>query len=217
MLHYIVQGVQSQQLNSVQGGILYFRIPLSGKLKRVDVYSGATNISGAAVFDVNVGPSPGSVITIFSDPSARPQIATGQLSGSATGLSVAVTAGWIGTVDLDSVAAGGVGLPFFIVITLDDELSIEPAVTTKTAAYTAAAGDDIIFLDPTAGAFPLTLMLAASRTRPLYVKNIAALGGNVATVDADGAETINGASTLELPAGEAVRLIPRAAGAWETI
>lgn len=217
MNQYIVQGVQAQQLNSVTAGILYFRIPVSGRIKRVDVYCGATNISGAAVFDVNVGPSPGSVVTIFADPATRPQIAIGQLSGSATGLDVAVTAGWIGTVDLDSVPPGGVGLPFFIIITLDDQLSIEPAVTTKTAAYTAQAGDDIIFLDPTAGAFTLTLMLAAARTRPLYVKNIAALGGNVATVDADGAETINGSATLELPAGEAVRLIPRAAAAWETI
>jgi len=48
---------------------------------------------------------------------------TGQLNGAATGLNVSVAAGYIGTLDADSIPPGGVAAPFFLVVTVDDELS----------------------------------------------------------------------------------------------
>ncbi|MGB8507691.1 MAG: hypothetical protein WCD76_04745 [Pyrinomonadaceae bacterium] len=122
MLHYIEQGTL-KTLSTVAGNVLYFRVPFAGKIKRVDVFCAASNISGETVFDVNIGPSPGSVISIFADPADRVRIATGQLTGAVTGLNVTVGAGYIGTLDLDSVPPGGVSAPFFLVLTVDDELS----------------------------------------------------------------------------------------------
>ena len=87
-----------------------------------------------------------------------------------------------------------------------------PAARTLTASGAAVAGDDIIFLD--GAAVTLTLLAAAGRTRPLVVKNINA---SPATVDGDGSETIDGATTITLLAGERVTLWPRTSSAWESI
>ncbi|HXG88761.1 MAG TPA: hypothetical protein VNJ02_10530 [Vicinamibacterales bacterium] len=67
-------------------------------------------------------------------------------------------------------------------------------LTSISAAYTALTTDDIIAV--TAGTFTLSLYAAAGNSgRALTIKNI---GGGVVTVDANGAETIDGATTLGL-------------------
>ena len=68
------------------------------------------------------------------------------------------------------------------------------SVVTKTTNYTATDADDFILVDASGGAVTITLMAAASRTRPLYVKKIDS-SANGAVIDANGAETIDGATT----------------------
>lgn len=74
------------------------------------------------------------------------------------------------------------------------------SVATKTAAYTITGTDDVILGDATSAAFSLTLPTAASastRTRPLIIKKIDS-SANAVTIDGDGTETIDGATTAVL-------------------
>lgn len=90
-------------------------------------------------------------------------------------------------------------------------------VSTKTADYTATSADDAIFFDLSGGiAKTLTLEPAANRARPRLVKNLGISTADL-TIDADGAETIDGATTIILAPGDKVQLMPRSSSAWETI
>lgn len=87
------------------------------------------------------------------------------------------------------------------------------ASTTKATDYTTTDDDDILFLN-SATDKTLTLMAGASRGegRPYHVKNINA---GVWTLDPNGAETIDGAATLNLADRDKVTIIWTGT-AWET-
>lgn len=71
-------------------------------------------------------------------------------------------------------------------------------VIEKTAAYTLTLSDSICVVDATGGAVTITLPTAASAiNRCFYIKKIDA-SGNAVTVDGDGSETIDGATTASL-------------------
>ena len=65
---------------------------------------------------------------------------------------------------------------------------------TKTATY-AAEPWDLVKCNPTGGAFSVTLPAASTATgNPIWIKNVSA-STNTITIDADGSETIDGATT----------------------
>ena len=72
------------------------------------------------------------------------------------------------------------------------------AVSTKTAAYTATTGDDVILADASGGAFTITLYTASGNSgKVLRIKKIST-GSNEVTVDGDGSETIGGYANVKL-------------------
>lgn len=72
-------------------------------------------------------------------------------------------------------------------------------VLAKTAAYTATLGDNGKVIDCTSGTFTLTLPAAASAGSG-YVLGVRNTGTGVITIDANAAETIDGALTIKLTA-----------------
>lgn len=71
-------------------------------------------------------------------------------------------------------------------------------VASKTSNYTATANDDVIECNATSGAFTITLPAAASSTgQRLYIKKTDA-SANAVTIDGNGSETIDGATTKAL-------------------
>lgn len=73
--------------------------------------------------------------------------------------------------------------------------------TAKTGAYTVITSDHIVRLDPSGGAFIVDLPTAVGVAGQEYVfKNIDAGFTNVATIDGDGSETIDGHISVELGA-----------------
>lgn len=83
--------------------------------------------------------------------------------------------------DLEAIASGGL-----------------PTVTTKTAAYTLVDDDDVILADATVAGFTLSLPAAAGRSgRTFDIKKIDSSVNGV-TVDPNGAETIDGSTTIVL-------------------
>lgn len=72
-------------------------------------------------------------------------------------------------------------------------------VSTKSANYTLVAADEMILADASGGAFTLTLPAAASHSGRRYViKKIDSNLTNGVTIDGNGAETIDGATTKVL-------------------
>lgn len=70
------------------------------------------------------------------------------------------------------------------------------AVTSKTANYTATLSDDVILCDATSGGFTITLPTAVGNTGKVYhIKRTDMTLANVVTIDGDGTETIDGATT----------------------
>lgn len=85
------------------------------------------------------------------------------------------------------------------------------AISTKTGAYTATSGDEVLLCN---GTFSLTLPAAASNTRRRYsVRNT---GAGTVTIDPNAAELINGAATLALTGGQFVTIVCDGS-AWFTI
>lgn len=118
-MHYIALRPRGP-LTGVASGIDACRFPFDCTIKEVRVYCGASSINVVpATFDINVGPAPGSLVTIFTDPNDRPSIAPGQLQGSSEGLDVDADQDWFLSADLDSLPASGVAGPVFIVIAIE--------------------------------------------------------------------------------------------------
>ena len=74
------------------------------------------------------------------------------------------------------------------------------AFRSVTASATALATDYLILVDATAGAVTVTLPAASGARGALIVVKKTDASANAVTVDADGAETIDGAATTALPA-----------------
>ena len=115
-----MQGVKTT-LVSVASAIVYLRVPFDCTLQHLVIYA-ASPLSGAATFDVNYGDTPAALASIYGSPSGRPVIATGQSKVSQSGLSVALHADGLITLDLDAPPLGGVPGPVFVLFEVDDGL-----------------------------------------------------------------------------------------------
>ncbi len=72
------------------------------------------------------------------------------------------------------------------------------AVAAKTANYTATSSDYLLLVDATAGAVTITLPAASSSSGMVLIVKKTDSGANAVTVDANGAETIDGVTTVGL-------------------
>jgi hypothetical protein len=70
--------------------------------------------------------------------------------------------------------------------------------SSKTANYTLTSDDDVVSVDATSGAITITLPAAASHTGREYFITKSDSSANEVTIDANGAETINGSLTRKL-------------------
>ena len=87
-------------------------------------------------------------------------------------------------------------------------------VSTKTSAYTLMPTDFVILGDCTSGAFSLTLPTAAAGVgRIFFLKKIDS-SANVLTVQANGAETIDGSNTFLLPSQWQTVTVVSSGSAW---
>lgn len=86
-------------------------------------------------------------------------------------------------------------------------------VSTKTANYTMTNSDDVILCDTSSGALTITMQSAASATSKAY--KVKVIGNNACTIDAAGADTIDGDADLVLTVkNTAVDLISDGGTAW---
>lgn len=81
-------------------------------------------------------------------------------------------------------------------------------VVEVSSNYTVTDQDDIVV---GTGTFTITLLPLANAIKMLTLKSV--LGGGTITIDADGAETIEGSSTFALTAGTSITL-SRSASGW---
>jgi hypothetical protein len=87
-------------------------------------------------------------------------------------------------------------------------------VVTKTSAYTATPSDNTILCDATSAGFTIALPAASGNSGLKYnIKKIDS-SVNVVTIDADGAETIDGALTLPLSSQNESYTIQCNGSAW---
>lgn len=86
----------------------------------------------------------------------------------------------------------------------------------KTASYTATDGDYFLACDPTAAAIVITLPAAATVPGQTYAIRKINASANAVTIDANAAETIDGALTLVIAANSSVRIICDGT-AWHSI
>ena len=75
---------------------------------------------------------------------------------------------------------------------------INRAISTKTTTYTLNANDSVILADATGGAFSLNLPTAVGISGTVYDIKRTNSGANNVTIDASGAQTIDGALTYVL-------------------
>lgn len=88
---------------------------------------------------------------------------------------------------------------------------------TVTAAYTALGTDYVIRADATGAAFTVTLPPAADVKKRTYQVKKVDVSANAVTVDASGAELIDGAATFSLAAAyDAVTLYSNGTG-WDVL
>lgn len=78
---------------------------------------------------------------------------------------------------------------------------------TLTGATSISAASDIVLANTTSGAFTVTLPTLATACKEIYLANIGT-GGNLATFDGAGSETVEGTLTFTLADGERTLIIP---------
>lgn len=82
---------------------------------------------------------------------------------------------------------------------LEFGLTKKDNIATKTTTYTATAKDDVILCDGTSASFTVTLPAAANNQGKIFrIKKIDTDNTKLITIDGNGAETIDGATTLIL-------------------
>lgn len=77
---------------------------------------------------------------------------------------------------------------------------VQAAMVTKTTAYTATTSDFTILCDATAAAFSVTLPAAAANTGRIYNVKKVDVSANAVTIQANGAELIDGSNTKAMSA-----------------
>lgn len=94
---------------------------------------------------------------------------------------------------------------------------LDLAITTKTAAYTATSADDTILCDASGGAFTVSLPAAAAVSGKVYVIKKIDSSANAVTIDPNGSETIDGATTNALSSQNQRRHIQSDGTNWQRI
>lgn len=98
--------------------------------------------------------------------------------------------------------------------------NLEPArrpVTTVTAAYSATEGDWLIRVDTSGGGVTVTLPTAAAMKGLLLTVKKSDGGANTLTVDANGSETIDGATTATTTAAYGVLRLISNGSSWDLL
>lgn len=91
---------------------------------------------------------------------------------------------------------------------------VNRAIQSKTGAYTLTANDSVILADATGGAFTLTLPAVAGTSGTVYDIKRLNSGANNVTIDANGAELVEGATTYVLTAANQSVTIISNGSAW---
>lgn len=78
--------------------------------------------------------------------------------------------------------------------------SVAYSISSKTANYTVVATDSTLLGDASGGAFTFTLPTAASMTGRVFIFKKTDTSSNAITIDGNGSETIEGATTFLLAA-----------------
>jgi hypothetical protein len=91
------------------------------------------------------------------------------------------------------------------------------AVSSKTSAYTLATSDDVILADSSSAAFTLTLPTAVGNTGKVFRVKKTDSSFNAVTIDGDGTETIDGATTTTLNTQDETLTIVSDGSNWEII
>lgn len=90
--------------------------------------------------------------------------------------------------------------------------------TSKSGNYTVVPGDNLIFVDTTGGDVTLTLEDAADFEPGVAYRFIKTVAANDLIVDADGSQTIDGATTITVEnANEQVQLVSNGVDAWQSV
>jgi hypothetical protein len=134
------------------------------------------------------------------------------LYGAAAGAAATAAAG----VPLGTAEVAGVDTAHVAFRPLPPARTGPMSVTSvKTATYTAAFGE-VVLCNPTASGFTVNLPAAVPGQPMIIVKNDST-STNTITIDAAGAETIDGAATATIAASRGVtRLVP-GAGTWYVV
>lgn len=130
-IQYFVQGLKSS-LTAVASQIFLIRVPFDCTLKEIEISLGAVVPAGQeAVFDVNAGATAAALASLFPVAADRPKAVAGSAVALKTGLNVELAKGFL-TVDVDAVPLGGISVPVFLSLSVDDNL---PAgLTVRDAA-----------------------------------------------------------------------------------
>jgi hypothetical protein len=139
--HYLEQAL-GLQITANQVTVLGFRSTVTGTIKVITIWA-RDNVSADVTFDVNKGTVNSDLTTLFSG--TKPKILSGSHEGINSGLSIAVTAGDLITLDIDNINGNTLNLLSFKV-EIDDGVSGAQAVNTQsfttvgTATWTNPTG-----------------------------------------------------------------------------
>jgi len=97
-----------------------------------------------------------------------------------------------------------------------DLIALGRTVRTVTSSETLTATDDIVLVDASSGAVTITLPAAADRAWTYDVGKIDA-SSNLLTIDGDGAETINGETTIQIQFQDDTVTLAPITGGWRII
>lgn len=182
------------------GSLLYVRAPVTGTIKRVDVWTGSNLSIGTAVFNVYQNG------TALWTGGSRPTIASGSLVVSKTGLSFAVTRGDILTLDLESIGQAGPPSPITFLIEIDDGdnglIEFGLAASDETTALATGSAKAIFHVQR---AFTLTDIwagLSTASTLGLVTVNVKKNGTTIfttkITIDANEKTSLTAAAAYAL-------------------
>lgn len=88
-------------------------------------------------------------------------------------------------------------------------------IVSKTANYTATLSDDVILVDAGSGAVTIALPAASTASGKRYTIKKTDVGTNAVTVDPNGSETIDGATTLAIAGqGDAYTIVSNGTAWW---
>lgn len=96
-------------------------------------------------------------------------------------------------------------------------LGVTHAIVTKTASYNATTSDHTIRVNATSGATTIALPSAATSTGRIYVIKKIDATGNTVTVDPNGSETIDGATTVVISTQYARTTVQSNGTSWDVL